>query len=86
MVKEDVAKLADPVASSCTETDGVPLSEKVTDPVGIPEVDAMTVPVNVTDWPVAAGFGDEFIEMLVLAIVTVCVIVAAVLGTKLASP
>ena len=67
MVKEDVEKLADPLASSCKEADGVPLSEKVTDPVGIPEVDAITVAVNVTDWPGAAGFGDEFIETVVFA-------------------
>ena len=79
-------KLADPVASSGTETDAVPLSENVTDPVGIPEVDAVTVDVKVTDLPGAAGFGDELIETLVFACVTVCVIAAEVLGSKFASP
>ena len=86
MVKEDVVKLADPVTSSFIETEGVPLSVNVTDPVGIPEVDAITMAVNVTGWPGAAGFGAEFIEMLVFAGITVWMIVAEVLETKLVSP
>jgi hypothetical protein len=86
VLKDEVVKLADPVESRVTDTDWVPLSEKITVPVGMPEVDGVTVAVNVTDCPGADGSGDEFIAVFVDAVPTLWAIGAEVLATKFASP
>jgi hypothetical protein len=48
----------------------VPPSRKVTVPVGVPPVD-VTVAVNVTDWPITDGFGEEVTVVVVSALFTV---------------
>ena len=72
VLKDEIEKVADPVGSSATETDRTPLSEKTTFPVGTPDVAGTTVAVKVTDWPPLEGFGDELMDVLVEAMVTVC--------------
>jgi hypothetical protein len=43
---------------------------KVTDPVAAPPYWLVTVAVNVTDWPVLAGFSDDEREVIVVAMFT----------------
>ena len=61
---------------------------KVTVPVGVPApgLTALTVAVKVTDSPNTEGFTDELTEVLVAALLTVCVSVAEVLVLKLPLP
>lgn len=61
-------------------------SLNVTLPIGVPEVE-VTVTINVTDCPYVDGFSDEVIaEVVVIALLTLCVNTGDVLPVKFASP
>ena len=58
----------------------------VTEPVAAPPYWLVTVAVKVTDWLVAAGFSDDAIEVVVVAVFTAWLTGADVLALKLAEP
>ena len=80
--------MACPVPSSVPVPNVVVPSLNVTVPEGMPEPGdtAATAAVKVTDWPKTEGLVEDASDVLVLALVTVCVSVVAVFPLKLLSP
>ena len=80
--------MACPAPFNVAVTGEAPAIVNVTVPVGAPEAGATraTMAVNVTVWPVTAGFGEGVMPVVVAPLLTVCVVNALVDDVKLASP